>query len=69
MGVEVEVIRRIFKHGTIELVDPGVEMTKEEVLDFYSNQYPELTNASVTGPKIENDKQAFIFSTSVGTKG
>ena len=69
MAIEVEVIPRIFKHGKLDLVDPGVGMTKEEVLDFYSNQYTELTNASVGGSKIEHDKQVFTFSTSVGTKG
>ena len=69
MAIEVEKIVRIFKHGKVHLVDPGEEMSKEEVLDFYANQYPELTNASVTGPKIENDKQVYEFSTSVGTKG
>ena len=69
MAIKVDVIPRIFKHGTLDLVDPGENMTKEEVLDFYSNQYPELTNASVGGSKIENDKQVFTFSTSVGTKG
>ena len=69
MAVEIVELNRVFKHGNINLEDPGINMSKEEVLDFYSNQYPELTNSSVTGPKIENDEQLFEFTTSVGTKG
>jgi PRTRC genetic system protein C len=69
MAVDVVELKRVFKHGKLELEDPGTNMSKEKVLDFYSNQYPELTNSSVTGPKIENDNQVFEFSTSVGTKG
>jgi PRTRC genetic system protein C len=69
MAVEIVELKRVFKHGDINLEDPGTNMSKDEVLDFYSSQYPELTNSSVTGPKIENDEQIFEFSTSVGTKG
>lgn len=69
MAVETTEIERVFKHGDIELEDPSNTMSKEEVLDFYSAQYPELTNSSVSGPSIVNDKAVFEFSTSVGTKG
>jgi len=69
MAIEILELKRVFEHGEIELEDPGVNMSKEGVLEFYSNQYPELTNSSVTGPKIVGDNQVFEFSTSVGTKG
>ena len=69
MGIEATEMKRVFKHGKLVLQDPGVGMSKEDVLDFYSNQYPELTNASVAGPTIVKDKLEFTFSTSVGTKG
>jgi PRTRC genetic system protein C len=67
--MEVTELKRVFKHGDIELEDPNREMSKDNVLDFYSNQYTELTNAHVTGPTVKNDKLVYEFSTSVGTKG
>ena len=67
--MEVTELVRVFKHKDIELEDPGREMTTDNVLDFYTNQYTELTNAHVTGPTIKNDKLVYEFSTSVGTKG
>lgn len=66
---DVVKLKRVFKHGDITLDDPGEEMTKDDVLNFYANQYPELTNAHVTGPTVREDKLEFVFSTSVGTKG
>lgn len=67
--MEVTELERVFKHGDIELSDPDRNMSKDAVLDFYSNQYTELTNAHVTGPTVRNDKLEYVFSTSVGTKG
>ena len=68
MAESIKLVRE-FKHGDITLQDPGEEMSKEDVLDFYSVQYPELTNSHVTGPTVIEDKLQFVFSTSVGTKG
>jgi len=62
-------LKRVFKHGDITLEDPNPLSSKEEVLDFYINQYPELTNSHVTGPTVIDDTLQFVFSTSVGTKG
>lgn len=54
---------------SITLPDPGVHMSADEVMDFYSSQYPELTNSTVKGPIIQNDQQEFFFQTTVGLKG
>jgi PRTRC genetic system protein C len=67
--MEVTELLRVFKHGDIELADIDPVKSADQVLDFYSGQYPELTNASVTGPEVVNDKLEYKFSTSVGTKG
>ncbi len=57
-----------FKHDVI-LPDPDPGRSPEEVMRFYSGQYPELTTASVHGPKIEKDRQVYEFKTTMGTKG
>lgn len=62
-------IKRIFKHGNIELADPNENSTPEEVMNYYSNLYPELTTSTITGPTMKEDVQVFVFKTVVGTKG
>ena len=52
-----------------ELADPSRDMKVNEVLDFYSGTYPELTTASVVGPEIKDDKVIYKFQSNVGTKG
>lgn len=52
-----------------ELADPNPDFTPEEVLKYYSVMHPELTNSSVFGPEVKENKLEFSFKTSVGTKG
>jgi PRTRC genetic system protein C len=73
MALQVDTLKRKFtiqKNGKdIDLADPNPEMSPQEVIKFYSSEYPELTNASVSGPKVEGTKAVYSFKTSVGTKG
>lgn len=61
--------KRVFKMKERVLADPDPSMSPDEVMAFYSNQYPELTTSNVFGPKIENDSAVYEFKTTVGTKG
>jgi PRTRC genetic system protein C len=56
-------------HGKVKLTDPDPSMDPKDVMQFYSGQYSELTNASLEGPKIDNDEMVYEFGKSVGTKG
>jgi PRTRC genetic system protein C len=60
-----------FKIGSDEkaMEDPNPNLKPDEVMSMCSAQYPELTNATVSGPKIENDQAVYKFETTVGTKG
>jgi PRTRC genetic system protein C len=51
------------------LPDPNPAMSADEVMDFYSGSYTELTTATVHGPEIENDRVVYHFKTTIGTKG
>jgi len=42
---------RIFKYGSLELQDPDPSMTPEQVREFYSSVYPELTQSVIEGPE------------------
>ena len=53
----------------VTLSDPNKDFTPAEVIQFFSVQYPELTTATIDGPKIEKDAAVYEFKTTVGTKG
>ena len=60
-----------FKKDSKELVlsDPDSSLSVNEVMDFYSMTYPELTTATVHGPEWEEDKAVYRFKTTIGVKG
>lgn len=60
---------REFRKDGQRLPDPNKELPPSEVLNIYSNTYPELTNAQIVGPTIEDNKQVYEFKTVLGTKG
>jgi PRTRC system protein C len=69
MALEIKGFDRVFKYKGNELSDPDLSMSPEEVMKFYSNTYPELTNSNVYGPDISEDKAVYEFKNTVGTKG
>lgn len=69
MALNVKVFPRVFKHRELLLADPNSDMTPDEVMAYYSNQYPELTTSNVFGPTVENDQAVYEFKSTVGTKG
>lgn len=71
MALLKSILKRVFQieKSGVELPDPNPEMSEDEVMKFYSAQYPELTTATVDGPKINNDKAHYSFKTTIGTKG
>lgn len=73
MAMTAKALVREFRitRGTdkIILADPNPEMTPSEVMQFYSTQYPELTNGSVSNPEVKATKMIYDFSTTVGKKG
>lgn len=69
MSLETKQLKRIFKYGKLKLADPSPSMEPKDVMQFYSGQYPELTNASLEGPTIKDDEIVFEFGKTVGVKG
>lgn len=67
--ISVEREFKFSKNGTpVTLPDPDPDMSLEEVLNFYSGQYPELTTATLEEHKIEGNKATYRVKTTVGTK-
>jgi len=63
------ILKRAHEKDDVNLPDPNINMTPTEVMKFYSGQYPELTSAAVSEPKIKNGKAVYVFETIVGDKG
>ena len=61
--------KRIFKYGSLVLDDPDISFSEEEVREFYSDVYPELTQATIEGPEPSEDGLVYTFVKAVGTKG
>ena len=48
--MKIQVIEREFVYHGAVLADPNPKFSIEEVCSFYVRQFPELTNAAITGP-------------------
>jgi PRTRC genetic system protein C len=69
LNIQSDNMPRFFKYNNQELPDPNPKMSPEEAMSFYTNTYPELTNANVFGPEIVDDKVVYEFKSTVGVKG
>jgi PRTRC genetic system protein C len=69
MALEVINLKRVFKFGKETLSDPDPNFSLDEVQGWYSVKYPELTTATMTGPKTDGDTAVYELTTKIGTKG
>jgi len=67
--MSVTVLPRKFKYNQLVLDDPDFQMSPESVKEFYSGIYPELTQAIIDGPEIDDKSVEYTFRRAVGTKG
>ena len=67
--MESQPLSRYFEVHGVKLPDPNPSLSVEEIRGLYSQQYPEIATAAVTGPELVGDKLVYRFSTAVGTKG
>ncbi len=67
--IEAKTLSRGFTYNGVKLPDPDPRMTPEEVKAVYSNQYPELATAAITGPEAARDCLQYSFVRAIGTKG
>lgn len=69
--MESKELVRVFMHKKVELADVDPTLTEDEIMEVYSNQYPELVNSKVEGPVIDQEKgqAVYTFTSSLGTKG
>lgn len=67
----VEETRRVFKYNGKELKDPAPDLSPEEAMKLYRDQFPELTNMEVRFDKVDpkTKTSVYIVNGRVGTKG
>lgn len=63
------IIEKDGKNKNIELKDPHIDMSLQEVMNHYARQYPELANATIDGPTMDGDQAVYKFTTVLGDKG
>lgn len=69
MALHIDSMKRVFKYKKIILTDPNPKLTPEEVQNFYSSSYPELTTGKIEGPEIKDGEAVYTLSSRIGTKG
>jgi len=64
-----QTLKTVYLYNGIRLTAPVEGMSAQEVKDFFSGVYPELTNASISDPAVNGDELHYSFVKAVGTKG
>ena len=67
--MKVQVVEREFVYHGATLADPNPKLSIEDVRSFYSAQFPELTNAAITGPETVGERLRYRFERAIGSKG
>ena len=67
--MKVQVVEREFVYHGAVLADPNPMFSIEEVRSFYATQFPELTNAAITGPENIGERLLYNFERAIGSKG
>jgi PRTRC genetic system protein C len=69
--VEIKQMKRVFDFNGKKLPDPNPKWTPDQVINFYSNTYPELTTATVDNGETDLKKGTITYTISktLGTKG
>lgn len=68
-AITVTPILRKFKLGMQLLDDPTPGADVDTAIRVLSVTYPEINNASMSQPEIEDGHQVYSFTKAIGTKG
>ena len=63
------VMSRSFSYNGVKLRTRTPGLTAEEAKTIYSNQYPELATAAITGPEASGEILQYSFVRAIWTKG
>lgn len=66
--MEITPVTRLFQYAGMTLRDPNPALTVEGVRAHFARFYPELNNATVTGPVVQTGNMVFTFQRAAGAK-
>jgi PRTRC genetic system protein C len=69
MAITIENVERKFVYSSMELDDIDASLSVDEIKNYYSNIYPELSTAYAKGPTYKDGKEVYEFMINIGTKG
>lgn len=69
MALQITGLKRVFLFKDVRLDDPNPKSTTEQVKALYSDTYPELATATLSGPFVKSDCVEYKFSEKAGSKG
>jgi PRTRC genetic system protein C len=67
--MESHVRSRYFEFNGVRLPDINPQLSPEEIRNLYTQQFPEIATASITGPEAVGDKLRYQFTRAIGSKG
>jgi PRTRC genetic system protein C len=62
-------LTRVFKFQKETLQDIDPNFSPELIKETYAARYPELVNATISGPIIKGNQAVYTFAKTLGTKG
>ena len=67
--MESRVLQKVYEFNGVRLPAISNDLSPEETRNLYSQQYPEIATATITGPEVVANKLVYRFSTAIGSKG
>jgi PRTRC genetic system protein C len=67
--MESRILQRVYEFNGVRLPEISKDLSPEETRTAYSQQYPEIATATITGPEVVGDKLVYSFSRAIGSKG
>ena len=67
--MQASIIVREFSWNGVRICDPGTHLRPEEVRAMLATMYPDIANATITGPEAVGNKLVYRFLAAIGTKG
>ena len=67
--MQASVVTREFAFNGVKIPDSDKSLSPEEVRSVLATLYPDIANASITGPEAVGDKLRYNFVRAIGAKG
>jgi PRTRC genetic system protein C len=67
--MESRILQKVYEFNGVRLPAISNDLSPEETRNLYSQQYPDIATATITGPEVVGDKLVYRFSRAIGSKG